>query len=106
MRDELEAASGLRFLFGEPSFIRSIEKEGTQSRQFTLGDQGLALANQLSQKKLAKDCAAWIANQVEIRSIVRKGFLHGKMYHIRNRLLRLTADSPNLLAIIKAEGKV
>jgi hypothetical protein len=25
---------------------------------------------------------------------------------IRNRLLRLTADSPDLLAVIKAEGKV
>ena len=25
---------------------------------------------------------------------------------IRNHLLRLTADSPDLLAIIKAEGKV
>jgi hypothetical protein len=27
-------------------------------------------------------------------------------YPIRNRLLRLTADSPDLLAIIKQEGKV
>jgi len=84
LRYELEAAAGLRFLFGEPSFIRSIEKEGKQSRQFKLGDQGLALTNQLSQKKLAKDCADWITGKVEIRSIVRAGFLHGKMYHIQD----------------------
>ena len=84
LRDELESASKLRFLFGEPSFIRSIEKEGKQSRQFKLGDHGLSVANQLSQKKLAKDCAEWISRMVEIKSIVRAGFLHGKMYHIQD----------------------
>ncbi|MCB1091846.1 MAG: hypothetical protein KDL87_09960, partial [Verrucomicrobiae bacterium] len=40
LRDELESARKLRFLFGEPKFIRSIEKEGKQSRQFKLGDDG------------------------------------------------------------------
>ena len=84
LRDELESASELRFLFGEPSFIRNIEKEGKQSRHFKFGDQGLALSNQLSQKKLARDCADWIERKVEIRSIVRAGFLHGKMYHIQD----------------------
>lgn len=84
LRDELESAGKLRFLFGEPSFIRSIEKEGKQSRQFKLGDHGLSVANQLSQKKLAKDCAEWISRMVEIKSIVRAGFLHGKMYHIQD----------------------
>jgi len=42
------------------------------------------VANQLSQKKLAKDCADWISRMVEIKSIVRAGFLHGKMYHIQD----------------------
>ena len=32
--------------------------------------------------------------------------LNAPSHPIRNRLLRLTADSPDLLAIIKAEGKV
>ena len=32
--------------------------------------------------------------------------LNAPNHPIRNRLLRLTADSPDLLAIIKAEGKV
>ena len=36
--------------------------------------------------------------------------LHGKLNtpssKIRNRLLRISADSPNLLAVIKEEGKV
>ncbi len=92
LRGELEKASGLRFLFGEPSFIRSIEKDGKQSRQFKFGDQGLTLGNQLTQKKLAKDCADWITRMVEIRSIVRAGFLHGKMYHIQDGKVATALD--------------
>ncbi len=84
LRDELEGARKLRFLFGEPTFISSIEKDGKQSRQFKLSDSGLSVANQLSQKKLAKDCAAWISRMVEIRSIALAGFLHGKMYHVQD----------------------
>lgn len=84
LRDVLEESAGLRFLFGEPNFIRNIEKDGKQSRQFKMGDQGLSVANQLSQKKLAKDCADWITHKVEIKSIVRAGFLHGKMYHVQD----------------------
>jgi SNF2 family DNA or RNA helicase len=84
LRDVLESAGSLRFLFGEPTFIHSIEKEGKQSRHFTLGETGLSLANQLAQKKNAKDCADWISRMVEIRSIVKAGFLHGKMYHIQD----------------------
>lgn len=84
LREHLESATGLRFLFGEPSFIRNIEDEGKQSRRFNLSDEGLAVANQLCQRKLARDCADWITRKVDIRSIVRAGFLHGKMYHIRD----------------------
>jgi hypothetical protein len=84
LRDNLESATGLRFLFGEPSFIRNIEEEGKQSRQFSLSDEGLAVANQLCQRKLARDCADWITRKVDVRSVVRAGFLHGKMYHIRD----------------------
>ena len=32
--------------------------------------------------------------------------LNAPSHPIRNRLLRLTADSPDLLAVIKAEGRV
>ena len=32
--------------------------------------------------------------------------LNAPSHPIRNRLLRLTADSPDLLAVIKQEGKV
>ncbi len=85
LKEPLEAADHLRFLFGEPSSVTSLEKDKKQARHFVLGNerQELTLGNQLTQKQVARECAAWIRNKVEIRSITRSGFLHGKLYHIR-----------------------
>jgi hypothetical protein len=84
LRGELEGIQALRFLFGEPRFVRSLDRENKQSRRFNLTEQGLFLGNQLFQRRLAKDCADWIRRKVEIRSITRSSFLHGKLYHIQD----------------------
>ena len=84
LRDSLENARNLRFLFGEPRFVRSLDRENKQSRQYRLTEKGLALGNQLSQRRLARECADWIRRKVEIRSVTRSGFLHGKLYHIQD----------------------
>jgi SNF2 family DNA or RNA helicase len=85
LKEPLEAANHLRFLFGEPSSVTSLEKDKKQARHFILGNerQELTLGNQLTQKQVARECAAWIRDKVEIRSVTRSGFLHGKLYHIR-----------------------
>jgi superfamily II DNA or RNA helicase len=84
LRTELERIQSLRFLFGEPRFVRSLDRENKQSRRYNLTEQGLFLGNQLFQRRLAKDCADWIRLKVEIRSITRTSFLHGKLYHIQD----------------------
>ena len=84
LREVLEQADSLRFLFGEPRFVRSLDRGNKQSPQYNLTEQGLSLGNQLQQRPLARDCAAWIRRKVEIRSITRAGFLHGKMYHVQD----------------------
>ncbi|MGB6219387.1 helicase-related protein [Haloferula sp.] len=86
LKTQLESADHLRFLFGEPTSVSSLDKDQKQARQFTLGPDGqsMELGNQLSQKQIARECAAWIRNKVEIRSITRSSFLHGKLYHIQN----------------------
>jgi SNF2 family DNA or RNA helicase len=85
LKEPLEAADHLRFLFGDPASVTSLEKERKQGRRFVLGsnEQELTLGNQLTQKQVARECAAWIRDKVEIRSVTRTGFLHGKLYHIR-----------------------
>ncbi len=84
LQSKLDAIKGLRFLFGEPAFIGRINTDRQASKAFRLTEHNLELSDQLSQCKLARDCAKWITNKVEVRSVRRAGFLHGKMYHIKN----------------------
>ena len=72
----------LRFLFGEPRFVKSLDPEKTDEKAFKIEDEGLHLQNRLKQKRVAKECAEWIENKVQIRSIKALNLLHGKMYHI------------------------
>ena len=84
LREELQSIKNLRLLFGEPRFIRSIDPDKTQTKAFRIENDELELANKLSQKRVAKDCADWMRAKVDVRSIKQAGFLHGKMYHIGN----------------------
>ena len=72
----------MRFLFGEPRFIQSLDPERTDKKAFKIEDEGLQLANRLQQKRLARECADWIAARAEIRSVRQTSLMHGKMYHI------------------------
>ncbi|MDO8787519.1 MAG: helicase-related protein [Sulfuritalea sp.] len=81
---ELDKVERLRFLFGEPRFIASLDPEKTDKKSFKIEDEGLELANRLQQKEIARRCAAWIRDKVEIRSIRQANLLHGKLYHIHD----------------------
>lgn len=83
LKEQLGAVEGLRFLFGEPSLVGVVHGD-QKAKAFQLTDQGLSLTNQLEQSRLARECAAWIREKVEIRSMQQGGFLHGKMYHLQN----------------------
>ena len=82
LRKELDGIESLQFLFGEPRFIQSLDPEKTDKKAFKMEDEGLAPANRLHQKEIARRCAEWIKSKVEIRSIRQANLLHGKLYHI------------------------
>jgi len=84
LKSNLTEIERLRFLFGEPQFIRSLDPSKTQEKAFRIEDDKLELKNRLEQKRVARECADWIEQKVEIRSVTQAGFLHGKMYHIHN----------------------
>jgi len=83
--NKLGGIDHLRFLFGEPRFVQSMDPEKTDTKSFDIEESGLALANRLEQKSVAKDCATWIKDKVEIKSVKHSNLLHGKMYHIDKR---------------------
>jgi hypothetical protein len=82
LRSNLDGIDRLRFLFGEPRFIGSLDPEKTERKRFAIEDDGLELANRLQQRQVAFDCAKWIGEKVDIRSVLDASFVHGKMYHI------------------------
>ena len=84
LKGALDKIGGLRFLFGEPNFINSMDPEKTEEKIFKIVDEGLKLHNQIQQRPIAKACAKWIKEKVEIRSTRQSNLLHGKMYHIAN----------------------
>ena len=84
LKETLLRAGSLRFLFGEPSFVQGLDPSKKQQKIFRIEDDQLALANRLEQKRIARECADWIRDKVDIRTVNREGFLHGKMYHIEN----------------------
>ncbi len=88
MKTEMDSIKQLRFLFGEPTFTKNLDPEKVQAKDFQITDDNLEIPieSRLSQKKIAKDCAEWIEKKVEIKSMKRSNFLHGKAYIVDNDL--------------------
>ncbi len=84
LKTQLTVIEDLKFLFGEPRFVRSLDPDKTDKKSFQIEDDGLQLQNRLEQKRIAKECADWIRAKVQIRSVKQANLLHGKMYHIAN----------------------
>lgn len=89
LKKELEGIDELRFIFTSPTFIK--EKTKKEKREYYIPklnrerslygtDFEIRLRNQLSQKAIAKECAAWIRSKVKFRSNSSQeqmgGFLH------------------------------
>lgn len=84
LKQNLDLINHLRFLFGEPRFIKSLDPDKTDKKAYKIEDDGLHLKNRLEQRRVAKECADWISQKVDIRSVRQANLLHGKMYHIDN----------------------
>jgi hypothetical protein len=96
---QLDQIDHLKFLFGEPRFIASLDPEKTDKKAFKIEDEGLELANRLHQKEIAHRCAKWLRDKVEIRSVRQANLLHGKLYHIddgRREHALLGSSAPNI----------
>lgn len=84
LKTKLDEIENLRFLFGEPRFVSALDPAKTDKKQFMIEDDKLVIPmeNRLVQRQAAKECYKWIVDKVEIKSMVKPNFLHGKMYHV------------------------
>ena len=85
LKNNLDGINNLKFLFGEPTFIKSLDPDKINTRDFKIEDDKIAIPieKRLCQKTIARECAEWIKKKTEIRSMVKPNFLHGKFYHVR-----------------------
>ena len=89
LKKELEKVKELRFIFTSPTFVK--DKTKREKREFYIPKLNrernlygtefeIKLRNQLSQKAIAKECAAWIRKKVKFKSNSSQecmgGFLH------------------------------
>lgn len=84
LKEQLSNINQLRFLFGDPRFVSSLNPGEDEKKVFSINDDGLQLQNQIEQSRIAKDCSDWIQEKVDIRSVIKKNLMHGKMYHIEH----------------------
>jgi len=84
LENSLEGVGHMRFLFGEPSFLKSLDPSKSSTPAFKLEGETLKLSETLRQNRIARKCADWLERKVEVRSIRHPGFLHGKMFHIED----------------------
>jgi hypothetical protein len=84
LKEWLDRVDHLDFLFGEPSYVNRLDPAKTEKKTFVIDSNGLALSSRLQQKRVARECAAWIEQKVDIKTIKQSNLLHGKMYHVSN----------------------
>jgi SNF2 family DNA or RNA helicase len=87
LKERLDKINHLNFLFGEPTFIKSLDPTKVNKRDFKIEDDKLIIPTEsrLTQKSIAKECSVWIQEKVDIKSMIKPNFLHGKMYHIEQQ---------------------
>ena len=85
LHEKLDTIKSMRFLFGEPTFIQEINPD---TRSYKIEDDSIIISpeEKFSQKQIASKCAEWIKNKVDVKSIVKPNFLHGKMYYIQRQI--------------------
>lgn len=93
LQKELDLLDDVRFLFGNPHSLGEVDPNSKGKKSFVLTEKGLSLNYVLQQRNLARKCEKWVQkDRVQIRSIIKSNFLHGKMY--------LTGKSHNSTAIV------
>lgn len=87
---ELGQIHGLRFLFGEPSFITALDPDKTDPKAFKIEDEGLSLAHRLQQKVVARQCADWLRAKAEIpRKLATKAKYWEQDARLRDEIVTL-----------------
>lgn len=93
LKDELSNISELQFIFPNPTFVQQGVKDKIkkETREYYIPKRlrenslygtefEIRLRNQLTQKVIAKECAAWVRDKVQFKSNITEGGLQNFIY--------------------------
>ena len=85
LQAELHQINRLRFLYGDPIGVGNLNPTSRDIKAYQItNDRAIEPKQALRQSPLAKECSKWVERSVDIRTISKANFLHGKLYHIAN----------------------
>jgi superfamily II DNA or RNA helicase len=95
LRDALSKVKELRFVFDQPTFAKKMESEREpreweitrRSRELSIAGTGLelTLSNNVNQRALARECAAWARERAAFRTARKSGMIATSgSYHVEN----------------------
>ena len=89
LKKELDKIDEMRFIFTSPSFSKNKDKE---AREYEIVNNNifgnefeLKLRNEMTQSAVAKDCAKWLKDKVEIKSFKEPNVAQPRMIHVHNK---------------------
>lgn len=90
LKKELSKIEKLRFLFTEPSFVK-VDNEVQREFYIQHNEKNIAgnefemkLRNEMRQSAIAKECAEWLRNKAEIKSLKKENPAQPRLIHIDN----------------------
>lgn len=91
LKRELNKIDKMRFVFTEPTFVK---KEKELTREFFIDKDNehklsgnefeIKMRNELNQASVAKECAEWLENKVEMKSLKKPNPAQQRLIHIEN----------------------
>lgn len=91
LKKELSKIDNMRFIFTEPTFvkkdrelIREFYIEHTNGKKLSGNDFEIKLRNEMKQAAIAKECAKWLSEKAEIKSLKKSNPAQPRLVYIEN----------------------
>lgn len=86
LKRELSHIDSCRFIFTEPTYAKSTEKQAReyfiQRNPLSGNEFEIKLRNEMRQSAIARECAAWVRSKGQFKSLRRANPAHPRMIHI------------------------
>ena len=95
LKETLEKVEKVKFLFNEPTFVKNIQADKRDVREFEVSMKmrqtyvsefplEISLKNNLDQNSIAQNCFNFIEEKAEVKSVSSFGYVRGSQIYVKN----------------------